>query len=58
MNLTFLAGYRTYLIAAAMLLAGLSQLVGVDLPSFEGQSAGHLIMEALAIAFLRKGMKG
>lgn len=57
MPLTFLAGYRTYLIAAAMLLAGLSQLVGLDLPSFEGQSAGHLIMEGLAIIFLRKGLK-
>lgn len=57
MNLGFLTGYRTYLIAAAMLLAGLSQLLGIDLPSFEGQSAGHLIMEALAIVFLRRGMK-
>jgi hypothetical protein len=57
MNLDFLAGYRTYVIAVAMLVAGLSQLLGVDLPSFEGQSAGHLMMEGLAIIFLRKGMK-
>ena len=57
MNLTFLSGYKTYVIAAAMLVAGLGQLIGVDIPSFEGQSAGHLIMEALAIVFLRKGMK-
>ena len=57
-NLTFLSGYKTYIIAAAMLLTGLSQLVGVEIPSFDGQSAGHLIMEALAIVFLRKGMKG
>ena len=56
-NLAFLDGYKTYVIAAAMLLAGLSQLLGVDIPSFEGQSAGHLMMEALAIIFLRKGMK-
>jgi hypothetical protein len=56
-NLDFLAGYRTYVIAIAMLVAGASQLLGVDLPSFDGQSAGHLLMEGLAIIFLRKGMK-
>jgi hypothetical protein len=57
MNLAFLQGYRTYIIAFAMLVAGLSQLIGVDLPSFDGQSAGHLMMEGLAILFLRKGLK-
>jgi hypothetical protein len=58
MSLTFLVGYRTYLIAAAMILAGVTQLVGVDLPSFDGQSAGDLLMQAFAIIFLRKGIKG
>jgi len=57
MNLSLLDGYKTYLIAAAMLLAGLGQLLGVDIPSFDGQSAGHLIMEGLAIIFLRRGVK-
>lgn len=57
MNLGFLDGYRTYVIAAAMLIAAVSQLLGVDLPSFEGQSAGQLLMEGLAIIFLRKGIK-
>ena len=50
-------GYRTYLIAASMILAGLAQLLGVDLPALDGQSAGQLIMEAVAIIFLRKGIK-
>jgi hypothetical protein len=40
-----------------MLLAGLAQLLGIDLPTLEGASAGHLIMEALAVLFLRKGLK-
>ncbi|MGV3490135.1 MAG: hypothetical protein ACO1OG_02330 [Devosia sp.] len=53
-----LDGFKTYIVAAAMVLAALSQLVGVDLPSFEGQSAGQLLMEGLAIIFLRKGLKG
>ncbi len=56
MNLAFLAGYRTYIIAAAMIVAGLGQLIGVEIPSFDGQSAGHLLMEGLAIIFLRKAV--
>jgi len=57
MNLSFLDGYRTYIVAAAMLIAGLSQLLGIDLPSFDGQSAGQLLMEGLAIIFLRRSIK-
>lgn len=53
-----LNGYKTYIVAAFMLLAGLAQLLGVDLPALDGASAGHLIMEALAVLFLRKGLKG
>jgi hypothetical protein len=56
-NLTFLDGYKTYIIAIFMVLTGLTQLIGLDIPTFEGQSAGHLLMEGLAIIFLRKGMK-
>ncbi|HEV7276153.1 MAG TPA: hypothetical protein VGN80_07695 [Devosiaceae bacterium] len=57
MNFGFLDGYKTYVVAAAMVVAGFAQLVGVDLPTFEGQAAGQLLMEGLAILFLRKGMK-
>ncbi len=56
MDLSFLDGYRTYMVAAAMLIAGVSQMLGIALPSFEAQSAGQLVMEALAIIFLRRGM--
>ena len=55
--MTFLAGYRTYIVAAAMLLTGLAGLVGVDIPSFTGQAPGNLVMEALAFFFLRQGLK-
>ena len=51
-------GYKTYIVAAIMLLAGVAQMLGVDLPALDGQSAGHLIMEALAVIFLRNGLKG
>jgi hypothetical protein len=57
MNLSILDGYKTYMVAAVMLLAAAAQLLGVDLPTFEGQSSGHLLMEGLAIVFLRRGMK-
>ena len=52
-----LDGFKTYIVAVAMVVAALSQLVGVDLPSFDGHSAGQLLMEGLAILFLRKGIK-
>jgi hypothetical protein len=57
MNLGILDGFKTYIDAAAMVLAALGQLVGVDIPSFDGHAAGQLLMEGLAILFLRKGMK-
>ena len=54
----YLNGYKTYIVAILMLLAGIAQVLGVDLPSLDRGSAGHLIMEALAVLFLRKGLKG
>lgn len=53
-----LNGYKTYIVAAIMLLAGIAQVLGVELPALDGGSAGQLVMEALAILFLRKGLKG
>jgi peptidoglycan hydrolase-like protein with peptidoglycan-binding domain len=55
--MSFLAGYRTYIVAAAMLLTGVAGLVGVDIPSFTGQAPGNLVMEAMAFFFLRQGLK-
>ncbi len=52
-----LKGYRTYIVSAAMLVAGAAQVAGVDLPALDGHSAGQLFMEGLAIMFLRNGLK-
>lgn len=52
-----LSGYKTYIVALFMLLAGLLEIVGIDLPAIATDNAGQLIMEALAILFLRKGIK-
>ncbi len=57
-TMNLLDGYKTYIIAAIMLLAGLAQVLGVELPALDGQAAGHMVMEALAVLFLRKGLKG
>lgn len=55
--LDILSGYKTYIVALAMLIAGLGQMLGVDLPGFDQQSAGQLIFQALAVLFLRRGIK-
>jgi len=52
-----LSGYKTYIVAGFMLLAGLAQMLGVDLPALDSGAAGSLVLEALAILFLRKGLK-
>lgn len=56
-EMDFLSGYKTYIVAAIMLLIGLAGLFGVDIPSFEGHAPASLVMEALAFIFLRKGLK-
>lgn len=56
-EMDLLSGYKTYIIGALMLAAGIAQLAGLDVPGFDGQSAGQLIVEGLAIVFLRKGLK-
>lgn len=55
--LTFLTGYRTYIVAAMMLLTGLAGVLGMDVPSFSGQAPGSMVLQALAFFFLRQGLK-
>ncbi|GLQ10267.1 hypothetical protein GCM10007913_21990 [Devosia yakushimensis] len=57
-TMDFLNGYKTYIVGFIMLLAAGAQLLGVELPALDGASAGQLIMEALAVIFLRRGLKG
>ena len=57
-EMDILSGYKTYIVAAFMLLAGLAQMLGIDLPALDSGSAGSLVLEALAVLFLRKGLKG
>lgn len=57
-SMDILSGYKTYIVAALMLLAGIAQMLGLDVPAMEGSSSGSLMLEALAILFLRRGLKG
>jgi peptidoglycan hydrolase-like protein with peptidoglycan-binding domain len=55
--MTFLSGYRTYIIAGLMLITGVAGVLGVDIPNLTGQTPGDLVMQALAFFFLRQGLK-
>ncbi|MBJ6987311.1 glycoside hydrolase family 108 protein [Devosia sp. MC521] len=57
-GLPMLDGYKTYIVSTIMLLVGLAQLLGIDLPAFDQASVGNLIIVALAFVFLRKSVKG
>jgi len=56
-EMTVFSGYKTYIIAAIMLIVGLAGLFGIDVPAFDGQAPASLVMEALAFIFLRRGLK-
>ncbi len=56
-KLNILSGYKTYLVAIFMLISGVLELLGVNVPAIDAQNALQLVMEALAVLFLRKGMK-
>jgi peptidoglycan hydrolase-like protein with peptidoglycan-binding domain len=54
--MTFLSGYRTYIIAGLMLITGIAGVLGLDIPNLTGQAPGDLVMQALAFFFLRQGL--
>jgi lysozyme family protein len=56
-EMNLLTGYKTYIVAALMLLIGIAGLLGIDVPTFDGHAPASLVMEALAFIFLRKGLK-
>ena len=56
-DMNMLSGYKTYIVAALMLLIGIAGLLGIDIPTFDSHAPASLVMEALAFIFLRKGLK-
>lgn len=57
-DMTVFDGYKTYAIGLLMLAIGVAQVLGLDIPAFGDYSGPQLIMEALAVIFLRRGLKG
>jgi lysozyme family protein len=55
-SMGFLSGYEAYIVGALMVLTGAAQMLGIAIPSFDGHTAGQLLMEGAAIFFLRKGI--
>jgi lysozyme family protein len=53
-----LDGYKTYAVGALMLVVGLAQTMGIEVPPMGEYSGPQLVMEALAVIFLRRGLKG
>lgn len=56
-DMAFLDGYKTYIVGALMLVAGIAQALGIEVPAFGEYSGVQLIMEAFAVIFLRRGLK-
>lgn len=50
-------GYKTYIVGALMLIVGIAQSFGIEIPMFGEYSGPQMVMEALAIIFLRRGLK-
>lgn len=56
-EMTILDGYKTYAVGALMLVLGIALTMGLELPNFAEYSGPQLVMEALAVIFLRRGIK-
>ena len=50
-------GYKTYIVGALMLVVGIAQSFGIDIAAFGEYSGPQMVMEALAIICLRRGLK-
>ena len=55
--MTIFEGYKTYIVGALMLVVGIAQSFGIDIAMLGEYSGPQMVMEALAIIFLRRGLK-
>lgn len=56
-DMNVFGGYKTYIVGALMLVVGIAQSFGIDIAAFGEYSGPQMVMEALAIIFLRRGLK-
>lgn len=55
-KMDILPGYKTYIVGVLMLLTALAQMAGIDVPGMQMQSSAQLLMQALGLIFLRRGI--
>lgn len=55
--MNILSGQKTYIVGILMLLISLVRMAGIELPGFAESAPSQLLLEALAVIFLRKGIK-
>lgn len=55
--MNILSGFKTYIVAVIMVLSGVAEILGVDVPGVEAADASRMIMEGLAFFFVRAGIK-
>ncbi|AEQ50813.1 glycoside hydrolase family 108 protein [Pelagibacterium halotolerans] len=56
-EMTIFEGYKTYIVGVLMLVVGIAQSFGIDIAMLGEYSGPQMVMEALAIIFLRRGLK-
>lgn len=56
-DMSVFGGYKTYIVGALMLLVGIAQSLGFTIEMFGEYSGPQMVMEALAVIFLRRGLK-
>lgn len=53
---TFLSGKKSYLTALFMIGIGVAQAIGFEIPGFDANASGQLIMEGIGVIALRAGI--
>lgn len=56
-DMNVFGGYKTYIVGALMLMVGIAQSLGFTIEMFGDYSGPQMVMEALAVIFLRRGLK-
>ena len=56
-DMNVFGGYKTYIVGALMLVVGIAQSLGLTIEMFGDYSGPQMVMEALAVIFLRRGLK-
>lgn len=51
-----LSGQKTYIVAGLIMASAIAEIMGYDLPYMTADDAGKMLMEGLALIFVRLGI--